>query len=546
MPETHFISAHDAARLIDDGATVSVSSSSGLGCPDAVLQAIGERFATAGQPRGLTAIHPIAAGDMFGIAGVDHLAEEGLLRRVIAGSFPSGPSSLPSPKIWRLITENRIEAYNLPSGILFHLHREAASARPGILTQVGIDTFVDPRRNGGRMNEVTREEIVSVVEFDDREWLYVRSMPIDVAIVRGTTADTLGNITMEHEAAFLGVLDQAMAAHNCGGIVIAQVERTTEHGLSPQQVRIPGVFVDYVVVAPEQQQTTQTGYDAVFSGESRKDWSTIEPVEWGLDKIIARRAALELRDHDAVNIGFGISAVVPRILLEEGMADTVTWVIEQGAMGGAPALGFQFGCAVNPQAIVPSPDLFTYFHGGGLDRSFLSFLQVDGEGNVNVSRLSSRPHVTAGVGGFADIVSRARQIVFSGHFRTASAQIEIESGEIIIRRDGAIAKFVDAVEHVTFSGRRARQLGQRVLYVTERCVISLETEGLTVVEIAPGIDLERDILQQADCPLRIHPDLRLMDPLLFVSEPMRLRLKASRDDRAPLGERWETPCERVV
>jgi acyl CoA:acetate/3-ketoacid CoA transferase len=490
-----------------------------------MLKAIGERFTQTGEPRDLTTIHPIAAGDMYGIAGIDHLACPGLLKRVIAGSYPSGPSSLPSPKIWQLIDQNQIEAYNIPSGVLFQMHADAAAHRPGVLTQVGMDTYVDPRRTGGRMNDATTDEIVQVVQFDGDEWLYFKAIPIDVAIVRGTTADELGNISMEHEGAYLGALEQALAARNNGGFVIAQVKRVTAaESIPPQQVRLPSVLVDYVVVVPDQWQTTQTVYDPAISGEIREPLSAFEPVPWGADKIIARRAAMELREGEAVNLGFGISALVPRVVLEEGLGDAVTWAIEQGAVGGVPLLGFQFGCAANAQAIVPSPQQFVYFQGGGFDRTFLSFLQVDARGSVNVSRLAARPHVTAGVGGFVDITARARNIVFSGYMTAGGLELANENGRLSIVKEGKNRKFVPTVEHVTFSGRMAAKRNQNVLYVTERCVLHLDPDGLTVTEIAPGVDLDRDVLAQADIPLRVSPSLREMDARLFHPGPIALKL----------------------
>jgi propionate CoA-transferase len=539
MKRSKSISLADAAAVIPAGATISVSSSSGLGCPDAMLKAIGERFRATGEPRGLTMIHPIAAGDMYGIDGVDYIAEPGLIRRIIGGSYPSGPSGMPSPKIWQLIDGDQIEAYNLPSGVLFHMHAEAAAGRPGVLSKVGLDTFVDPRRQGGRMNRLTEEDIVRVVEFDGDEWLFYRAIPIDVAIVRGTTADELGNISTEHEGAYLGALDQALAARNRGGVVIAQVERLTTAGsLPPQHVRIPGTLVDWIVVVPDQWQTTQTEYDPAISGELRRPDDQFEIPDWGLEKVIARRAALELVDGEVVNLGFGISALVPRILLEEGLNDRVTWVIEQGAVGGMPLLGFQFGCAANAQAIMPSPAQFTYFQGGGFDRCLLSFLQVDGTGNVNVSRLRGRPHVTAGAGGFIDITTAARNLVFSGMFCAGRQDIALENGRLIIRDDGAVAKFVPEVEHVTMSGRMARERGQNVTFVTERCVIRLFPDGLTVTEIAPGVDLERDVLGRVAIPLRVSPELRLMDERLFRPDRIGLTLR-------PEGERMQPGLLRV-
>jgi propionate CoA-transferase len=527
MARSKIISLEKIGELIPDGAVVTVSSSSGLGCPDAALRAIGSYFMEKGRPRGLTTLHPIAAGDMYGIPGIDHLAQPGLLKRIIAGSLPSGPSNMPSPKIWQMIIDNQVEAYNVPSGILYHLHRESAAGRPGVLTKVGMDTFVDPRRNGARMNSCTVEEIVRVVNFEGEEWLFFPSIRPDVAIIRATTADEHGNLTMEHEGAYLGALDQALAARNNRGIVIAQVKRLTAFGsLRPQQVRVPGVLVDYVVIDPEQQQTTQTSYNPAISGEVFRPLWDFKPIEWGVDKIIARRAALELHEEDVVNLGFGICALVPRILLEEGLHGEVTWVIEQGAVGGMPLLGFAFGCASNADAIVASPDQFTYFQGGGFDSSCLSFLQVDQHGNVNVSRLALRPHVTAGCGGFVDITATARAIFFCGYFTAGGLDLRVEDSQLRIAKEGKNQKFIPEVEHVTFSGRRAQQLKQRVLYITERCVLSLEPEGLTVIEIAPGIDLQRNVLEQAGFPLRVSPNLALMDKRIFQPEPFGLKLNS--------------------
>lgn len=528
MPNMKIISIADIAELIPDGAVVSISSSSGLGCPDSVLKAIGQAFEATSHPQNLTTIHPIAAGDMYGIDGIDHIARDGLLKRVIAGSYPSGPSSMPSPKIWTMIYENRVEAYNIPSGILFHMHREAAAKRPGILTQVGMDTFVDPRRTGGRMNDSTTENIVRVVDFDNDEWLYFPSIPVDVAIIRGTTADTHGNISMEHEGGFLGVYDQAVAARNNGGIVIAQVKRLAENGsLSPQMIRIPSILVDYVVVEPEQMQTTKTLYNPAISGEIKQSLHDIETLNFDIQKVIARRAALELLEGDVVNLGFGISALVPQILTEEGLHDAVTWVIEQGAVGGLPLTDFQFGCAANPQAIVTSSDQFTYFQGGGFDRTMLSFMQIDRYGNVNVSHLAARPHVTAGVGGFIDITANAKHLIFSGYFTAGGLKLDVKNQQVHILQEGKVQKLVNEVEHVTFSGREAIRKGQHVVYITERCVMELTAEGLMVTEIAPGIDIHTSVLDKAGFPLLVSPNLKLMDSRLYAENVMGLMQNSS-------------------
>ena len=469
---------------------------------------------------------------MYGIDGINHLAQPGLLKRVIAGSFPNGPSSMKTPAIWQMICDDEIEAYCLPSGVLYHMHREAASRRPGVLTKVGWDTVVDPCHRGGKMNAVTREDLVKRVGFDGDDWLYFKSIPIDVAIIRATTADENGNLSMEHEGGYLGVIDQALAAHNNGGIVIAQVKRVAKAGsMPPQSVRVPGTLVDYVVLDPDQMQTTQTAYEPAISGELARPLSSFEPVEWNVEKVIARRAAMSLRPGETVNLGYGISALVPYILLEEGLHGAVTWVIEQGAVGGLPLRDFQFGCASNLEAIMPSPDQFTFFQGGGFDRSLLSFMQVDAAGSVNVSRLKSKPHVTSGIGGFIDITSRARHIVFSSTFTTGGLRLTIENAELRIEQEGRFKKFVPQLDEVTFSGGRARELGQDVTYVTERCVMKLDEEGLVVTEIAPGVRLQQDVLDQADIPLRVSPDLRQIPSRVFSPDAFGLQLAAEAEAR---------------
>jgi propionate CoA-transferase len=519
------ITPAEAAALIPDGAVVSVSSSSGLGCPDLMLKAIGERFEATGHPRDLTTLHPIAAGDMSGIKGVDHIARKGLLKRILGGSYPSGPSSAEPPLIWQMITGNEIPAYNIPSGILFDMHREAAAKRPGVLTKVGIDTFVDPDRQGCAMNAAAAEEpVVKRVSFEGEDWLYFPSIIPDVTIIRATTADERGNLTYEHEGAYLGGLDQALAARNNGGIVIAQVKRITKQGsLKPHDVRVPGMLVDYVVVDPDQKQTTQTLYDPAISGEIFRPLDTFRVPEFNIQKVIARRVAQELEAGSCVNLGFGISANVPRILMEEGLYGAVTWVIEQGAVGGVPLLDFAFGCASNADAYMPSPYQFTYFQGGGFDASLLSFLEIGRDGSVNVSKLSFRPHVTAGAGGFVDITARARKIVFSGMFN-AGAKLAVDGGKLVIEKEGKLRKLVNEVEHVTFSGLRAVEQGQDITYVTERCVMRLGPAGIVLTEIAPGIDLQSHILDQSEFPLIIADDLKVMDANLFAEDPIGLSL----------------------
>lgn len=519
------VSAEAAVSQIRDDAVVTVSSSSGLGCPDFVLKAIGARFEAEGHPRNLTTLHPIAAGDMYGIKGVDHIARDGLLSRILAGSYPSGPSSMEMPEIWKMIVDNRVAAYNVPSGILFDMHRDVAARRPGVLTQVGLETFVDPQREGCAMNDRAAEApIVQRHEMAGDTWLHFPNIVPDVAIIRATTADETGNLTFEHEGATLGALEQAIAVRNHRGLVIAQVKRVTAAGsLRPHDVHVPGHLVDLVVIDPDQKQTTETLYDPAISGEIMRPWDSFSLAEHGIEKVIARRAALELKAGDSANLGFGISAVVPRILLEEGHPRAVTWAIEQGAVGGMPLTGFAFGCASNADAILPSPAQFTYFQGGGFDVSFLSFLEVDRDGNVNVSKLGKKPYLTAGCGGFVDITANARKIVFSGYFE-AGAKLDLTPDGIKVAEKGRFTKMVDAVEHVTFAGRRARARGQDVLYVTERCVMRLEDDGLQAVEIMPGIDAQRDIVEASQGRVSVRGNASTMPKALLAEGPMGMTL----------------------
>ncbi len=518
---TKVVSPAEAAARIPDGSVVTVSSSSALGCPDLVLRAIGERFDVEGRPRDLTMLHPIAAGDMYGVKGIDHIAKDGLLARVLAGSYPSGPSNLPMPEIWKMIVEDRVAAYNVPSGIMFDMHRETAARRPGVLTRIGFNTFVDPIREGCAMNaKGAARPIVRRVEFDGETWLHFPNIVPTVCILRATTADEYGNLTYEHEGAYLGGLEQAICVKNHGGIVIAQVSRITKRGsLRPHDVRVPGHLIDAVVIDPHQKQTCETPYDPAISGQVMRPWDSFALAEHGVEKVIARRAAMELRAGMTANLGFGISAMVPRILLEEGHPEAVTWAIEQGAVGGMPLTGFAFGCASNADGFVPSPQQFIYFQGAGFDMAFLSFLEVDTEGNVNVSKLGKKPYLTAGCGGFVDITSHAKKIVYSGWFE-AGAEIELTDKGLRVAKPGKFTKMVERVEHVTFSGQRARQQGQEVLYVTERCVMRLGETGLVATEIMPGIEPARDIVAASQGRVEIAPDALAMPLSLLVDGPM--------------------------
>jgi propionate CoA-transferase len=525
MPK--IITAAEAAKLIPDNATVAVNSSSGLNCPDAMLKAIGQRFEAEQHPRGLTMIHPIAAGDMFGIGGIDHLTKPGLIATTIAGSYPSGPSTAEPPRIWQLITGNQIAAYNVPSGIVFDMLREAAAKRPGVLTKVGMDTFVDPSHEGCAMNDkAAAKSIVSRVEFAGDDWLFFPTIVPDVAIIRGSACDSRGNVSFAQEGAYLGAVEVAQAAHNNSGIVILQVKRIVANGSLPaHSIHVPGILIDYIVEEPDQWQTTQTPYDAAISGEETRPLDSFALMDFGTGKVIARRVAQELKQGWAVNLGFGVSANVPRIFIEEGLHGAATWVIEQGAVGGVPLLEFQFGCAANAEAFVPSAHQFTYFQAGGFDCSLLSFLQIDADGSVNVSKLAARPHVTAGAGGFVDITARAKRIIYSGYFN-AGAKMDVVAGKLRIDKEGRVKKLVNKLDQISFSGKRGKLQGQQVTYVTERCVMMNTSDGLVVTEIADGVELQANILDQSEFPLIVAPSLKKMDQRLFNPANMGLTIHA--------------------
>jgi acyl CoA:acetate/3-ketoacid CoA transferase len=521
--EKPILTAAEAASLIARGATVTISSSAAQLVPDTILGGIEARFLASGEPRDLTVVFPVAVGDSFGTVGLDHLAHPGLIKRLIGGSYVNGPASKPAPKIYAMIFADQVEAYNLPLGVLMHLHRDIAARKPGVITKIGLGTFVDPRDQGGRMNSRTPPDLVETIQLRGEEWLLYQTFPIDVAIIRGTTADTHGNVTMEHEGVVLAVLAQAMAAHNSGGKVIAQVKRVAAAGtLDPQKVKVPGILVDALVVDPEQRQNTGIAYDPAISGEIRTAHYPVEPLSLGPEKVIARRALCQLRPGDIVNLGFGISSLVPQIAFEEGVFEQLNFTVEQGAIGGLPLTGFAFGASHNPEAIIDSAAQFDLIDGGGVTVGCLSFAEVDGRGNVNVSRLAAQPHVLAGAGGFINIAQGTRKILYCGTLRAGGLDIRVEDGSIRIVRDGRFPKFVTRTQQVTFNGELAAKAGQEVWYFTERGVFRLTPEGLLLTEVAPGIDVERDIQARVEFPLRLSPDVRPMDACLFRAEPMDL------------------------
>lgn len=509
--QNKIISAEKAVEIINTGDTVVSEGFVGNNFPEYLAIALEDRFLKTGTPRDLTFVYVAGQGD--GVKkGMNHFAHKGLVKKIIGGHTGL------APKLGEMALNNEIQAYNFPQGAIAHLLRDIAAKRPGSISKVGLKTFVDPRIDGGKVNSITTEDLVELMVIDNEEYLRYKPFPIDVAIIRGTTADTRGNISFEKECLVLENLTAAMAVRNCGGKVIVQVERIAEFGSLPaRQVVIPGIFVDYVVVAPQKyhMQTFAEQYSPVYAGNIRVPVSEVEPLTLDETKVIGRRATQEIERGMIGNLGIGFPESVPRVASEEGILDYITFTVEPGPIGGMPVGGLSFGATVNMECLIEEPQMFDFYDGGGLDITFLGMAQIDEKGNNNVSRFGTK---FPGSGGFINISQNAKKVVFMGTFTTGGQKIRVADGKLIIEREGKIKKFIKEVEQVTFSGELGGEKGQNVLYITERAVFQLTPNGIELIEIAPGVDLEKDVLAHMEFTPLISDNLIQMNLDYFKPE----------------------------
>jgi len=513
------VSIDEALDLIQDGAVLASSGFAVAGTAESMFKALGERYAKTGHPRGLTSVFCASHGNGEG-QGYDHLAQDGMIAKIIGGHFGL------CPKLQKYIADNKCQAYNFSIGAMTAIFRNAIQGKPGELTKVGLRTFIDPRLEGGRINSVTKEDIVKVVELDGEEYLYYPVPKFDVAILRGTTGDENGNISLEHEASPMEMRTIAMAVKATGGKVIFQVKYAAKGGsMTADQVAIPGSFVDAVVVSPnpfeEHRQTKSYYYEPSWSGHTNVPMAAIPPLPLDVRKVMARRSAMELVPNAIVNLGIGVPEGVAVVAAEEGFGDQLTLTCEDGIFGGIPGGGGAFGAGQNADSLFDMRTMFDFYDGGGLDLTVLGLAEINQRGDINVSRFGPK---VPGCGGFTNISQNTRRVVFCGSFTAGGLELEIGNGKLTIVKEGKNKKFVKQVQQITYSGEYGASIGQDVIFVTERAVFRLTKEGIMLTEIAPGVDLQKDVLDQMEFTPLISDNLKLMDERIFCEEKMGLTL----------------------
>ena len=516
MRKVRVLTPREAVDLIKNGDTVVTEGFVSNTCPETLTSALEAKFLETGTPNQLTYVYAGGQGARNG-RGCDHFGHEGMVKRAVGGQWDRGP------RLCQLAVENKIEAYNLPQGILSHLFRDIAAHKLGTLTHTGLHTFVDPRNGGGKLNAKTTEDLVILVNIEGQERLLYKSFPIDVCLLKGTYADESGNISLEKETAPYDTTAIAMATKNSGGKVLVQVERIVANGsLNPNLVKIPGIYVDAVVIGTPEESVQCIGYpyDGSMCGEYRVPAGTFDPLPFNVKKIIARRAAMELKPNAIVNLGVGVPELVSAVAAEEGIGDFLTLTVEAGPIGGFPKKGEQFGGASNAECILDQNQQFDFYHGGGLDIAFLGLAETDTDGNINVSKFGTR---LSGSGGFIDITQNAKKVCFCGTFTASGLKVEVKDGKLVIVQEGKIRKFVEAVQHITFSGIYARQVKQPVKYITERAVFELRSDGVHLTEVAPGIDVDTQILALMDFKPIITDELKTMDLRIFSEALMGIK-----------------------
>lgn len=516
MKKIRIYRAEDAALLVKDNDTVSVSGFVACGLPETLNSAIETRFLETGSPKNLTLFYAAGLGNRDG-SGSDHFAHEGMTRRVIAGHWDL------APKLGQLAIENKIQAYNFPQGTLCQLYRDIAAHKMGTLTHVGLNTFVDPRNQGGKLNDITTEDMVELIEVGGKEQLLYKAFPINICFIRGTYADEYGNITLEKEVAPFEVTSLAQATKNSGGKVIVQVEAIVRGGtLDPKLVKIPGIYVDGVVLSKneEHQQCLNYQYDPSLSGQIRVPTNNIDTLKLDAKKIIARRAAMELKKDTVVNLGIGAPEYISSVANEEGIGDFMTLTVEVGPVGGIPQGGTRFGGSINADCVLDQPYQFDFYDGGGVDLAFLGLAEADEQGNINVSKFGPR---IAGCGGFINITQNAKKVFFCGTFTAGGLKTKVENGILAIEQEGRGKKFVKQVEHITFSGEYANKTNQPVMYITERAVFELRKDGMYLLEAAPGIDIQTQIIDLMGFTPKIDGKVKVMDTRIFQQGTMGIK-----------------------